>query len=151
MNELLGRLCTTLPLNNEAPDLIHDTTYDDQHIHGQGSEQFSKIPDYVRHCLEALCSSGIDGNMRKELAGIVRLLWCGWEVSEEDVLGLDLRRSIGQCCVSIHEPVVDGQVYRYRTKPGRFAVHNGRDVRTRHSNQNRSSSPLAEMTLKGPC
>ena len=54
-------------------------------------------------------------------------------------------------CVSIHEPVADGQVCRYRTKRGRFAVDDGLDVIARHSNQNGSSSPLAEMTLKVPC
>ena len=53
--------------------------------------------------------------------------------------------------MSIHEPVVDEQKYRYRTKRGRFAVDDGFDVRARQSNQNGSSSPLAEMTLKCPC
>ena len=51
--------------------------------------------------------------------------------------------------MSIHDPVDDGQEHRYRTKRGRVAVDDGLDVRARHLNQNGSSSPLAEMALKG--
>ena len=96
VNELLGRIRTNLPFCDEVPEHMRDTPYDDQLTHGQSNELFSKTPNYVRRLLESLSSSGIDENTRKQLTGMVRNLWCGWEVNIEDLFGLGVRKSIGQ-------------------------------------------------------
>ena len=98
--ELLGRIRTTLKFTDDVPEHVFDESIGDQVAHDQSGEIFSKIPDYVRNLLELLCSNNDDRNMRKELIGLVRRLWYGWELHEKDVFGLDRRRSIGQGATS---------------------------------------------------
>lgn len=100
VDELLKRVRATLQFCDEIPAHVQNNKDGDEITNDANSEEFSKIPDYVRNLLEALSSSGVSNDMKKTLTGIVKRLWCGWQVNEEDVkfltFGGGLKKSIGQ-------------------------------------------------------